>query len=252
MPADPDDMRFDGRVAVVTGAGRGLGREYALMLASRGAKVVVNDGGSTFGEGRATAPAQSVVDAIRASGGEAVASFDCGWREDRERRWTLGRIDIVVNNAGILRDKSFAKMTEEDWDLVYRVHLKGTYKVCAAAWPLCASSGTVESSTSPPLRGSTETLARPITGDEAGYRRSEQDACEGGARRNIFTNVIAPIGGSMTLPFCPTTSFKPCAQSSSPPWVAFLAHEACEVNGEPSTRRRVGRGGPMAAQPGRL
>ena len=134
-----NELRFDGRVAVVTGAGGGLGRSHALLLASRGAAVVVNDLGGTFtGEGASQAPAQKVVDEIKAAGGEAVANFDSV--EDGEKIIqtaldTYKRVDIVINNAGILRDVSFHKMTDADWDLIYRVHVLGAYKVTHAAWP---------------------------------------------------------------------------------------------------------------------
>src|SRR6185437_3516120 len=128
------DVRFDGRVAIVTGAGGGLGRSHALLLASRGAKVVVNDLGGTFtGEGKS----QGAAD-------KAVANYNSVEDGDQIVKTaidTWGRIDIVVNNAGILRDVSFAKMTQQDWDLVYKVHVFGTYKVTAAAWNLMRDQG---------------------------------------------------------------------------------------------------------------
>jgi 3-hydroxyacyl-CoA dehydrogenase/3a,7a,12a-trihydroxy-5b-cholest-24-enoyl-CoA hydratase len=133
------EMRFDDRVAIVTGAGGGLGRTYALLLASRGAKVVVNDlGGSAFGQGTDAAPADKVVAEIREVGGKAVPNYDSVENGDKIVQTALdhfGRVDIVVNNAGILRDTSFHKMTEQDWDLIYRVHLYGSFKVTHAAWP---------------------------------------------------------------------------------------------------------------------
>src|SRR4051812_44161292 len=117
-------LRFDGRVAVITGAGAGLGRAYALLLASRGAKVVVNDlGGSTSGEGADTRPADKVVNEIRAAGGTAVPDYNSVEEGDKIIATAIaafGRIDIVVNNAGILRDVSFGKMKDADWDVLYR------------------------------------------------------------------------------------------------------------------------------------
>ncbi len=123
-----------GRVAIVTGAGRGIGREHALMLAENGAKVVVNDlGGDATGEGADTTPAQSVVDEIVAMGGEAVvnganvADFDAAGEMVQQAIDTFGSCDILVNNAGILRDRMMFSMTEGDWDAVINVHLKGTF-----------------------------------------------------------------------------------------------------------------------------
>ncbi len=136
-------MRFDGRVALVTGAGGGLGRAHALELARRGAKVVINDlGVARDGSGRSSAAAQAVVDEIRSAGGDAVA--DAGSVAERDEAAamvqravdTFGRLDIVVNNAGILRDKTFAKMDLHDFDLVVKVHLLGSAYVTHAAWPV--------------------------------------------------------------------------------------------------------------------
>ncbi len=131
-------VRFDERVVLVTGAGNGLGKSHALEFARRGAKVVVNDlGGSAFGDGASKNAADQVVDEIVAAGGEAVANYDSvtdGEKIVQSALDNFGRIDVVINNAGILRDKSFAKMTEDDWDLVYQVHVKGAFKVSHAAW----------------------------------------------------------------------------------------------------------------------
>ena len=124
----------EGRVAIVTGAGRGIGREHALMLASNGAKVVVNDlGGDAAGAGADTTPAQSVVDEILAMGGEAignggnVADFDSAGEMVQQAVDTFGSCDILINNAGILRDRMVFSMSEGDWDAVINVHLKGTF-----------------------------------------------------------------------------------------------------------------------------
>ena len=141
----------EGRVCVVTGAGRGLGREYALMLAAEGAKVVVNDlGGSRDGTGGDAGPAQQVVDEIAAAGGEAVAntedisSWDGAATLVRQAVDTFGGLDVLVNNAGILRDRMLFSMTEDEWDAVVKVHLKGTFvtsRHAAAHWRDRAKAG---------------------------------------------------------------------------------------------------------------
>jgi NAD(P)-dependent dehydrogenase (short-subunit alcohol dehydrogenase family) len=125
---------LDGKVAIVTGAGRGIGREHALALAQAGAKIVVNDlGGSTHGEGQDTTPAQSVADEIKAAGGEATANYDNvadfqGAENMIKQAVTdFGGLDILVNNAGILRDRMLVSMSEAEWDAVIAVHLKGHF-----------------------------------------------------------------------------------------------------------------------------
>ena len=135
-------IRFDNRVAVVTGAGAGLGRSHALALAARGAKVVVNDPAMSRRPGReGTRAADDVVEEIRAAGGEAIANHDSIAEVAGAQRLIdqtvshYGRIDILVNNAGVLRDKTFAKMDMADWDLVLKVHLAGTAYCTRAAWP---------------------------------------------------------------------------------------------------------------------
>ena len=134
----------EGRVAIITGAGRGIGREHALLLAHHGAKVVVNDlGGSMDGEGDDIGPAQQVVDEVKAMGGEAVANTDDISDWDGAERLiktavdTFGGLDILINNAGILRDRMLTNMSEAEWDAVIKVHLKGTFapsRHAAAYW----------------------------------------------------------------------------------------------------------------------
>lgn len=125
---------FDGKVAIITGAGSGIGRSHALAFAKEGAKVVVNDlGGDRAGGGKSSEAADKVVAEIKAAGGEAVANYDSvASREGADNiLWTalskFGRVDILVNNAGVLRDRSFLNMSEADWDIVQNVHLKGTF-----------------------------------------------------------------------------------------------------------------------------
>lgn len=141
----------EGRVCIVTGAGRGIGREHALMLAAQGAKVVVNDiGGEVDGSGRSTGPAHDVVAEIVAAGGEAVANGDdvSSWDGSKamidQAVEVFGRLDVVINNAGILRDRMLANMTEAEWDAVIAVHLKGTFgpaRHAAAYWRDQAKAG---------------------------------------------------------------------------------------------------------------
>src|SRR3989304_10603597 len=135
------DVRFDGRVAIVTGAGGGLGRAHALLLASRGAKMVVNDlGGSRDGTGAGSEMADKVVQEIKGGGGEAVADYhgvDTAAGGEAIVKTALdayGKVDILINNAGILRDRAFHNLTEEDWDKVLAVHLNGAYNVTQPAF----------------------------------------------------------------------------------------------------------------------
>ena len=136
-------VRFDGKVAIVTGAGNGLGRSHALAFAERGAKVVVNDlGGARDGTGSSSEAAQEVVATIKANGGEAIANganvadFDAVQNMVKEAMDAWGRVDILVNNAGILRDKSFSKMTMDDFKLVIDVHLMGATYCTKAVWEI--------------------------------------------------------------------------------------------------------------------
>src|ERR1700728_4385687 len=141
----------DGRIVVITGAGRGIGREHALEFASQGAKIVVNDlGAEVDGTGSSGGPAGEVVDEIRGMGGEAVANgddvsdYDGAGRLIQTAIDTFGTIDVLVNNAGILRDRMLVNMTIEEWDAVIRVHLRGTFSPAhhaAAYWRELANAG---------------------------------------------------------------------------------------------------------------
>ena len=137
------DVSFENRVVIVTGAGNGLGKAYALELGKRGAKVVVNDlGGAVDGSGSGNSPADDVVNEIIENGGEAVANYDSVATKDGGESIvqtavdSFGTVDAVINNAGILRDKSFANMTEEEFSLIIEVHLKGTYYVTQPAFKI--------------------------------------------------------------------------------------------------------------------
>ena len=142
-------LRFDGRVAIVTGAGNGLGRDYALELARRGCAVVVNDlGGGLKGEAgeadSATRPADIVVAEIKRAGGTAMPNYDSvaeGARIVETAVQAFGRVDVLINNAGILRDRTLARMSDQDWDLIMTVHAKGAYSVTRAAWPIMIKQG---------------------------------------------------------------------------------------------------------------
>jgi len=230
-------LRFDDRVVVITGAGNGLGRAHALLFGALGAKVVVNDlGGSGAGEGRDATVADGVVAAIRSGGGEAVANPDSVADGDKIVQCALdhfGRIDIVINNAGILRDKSFHKMTDDDWDLVYQVHLRGAYKVSRAAFPHMRDQGYG--------RFVMTTSAAGIYGNfgQANYSAcklalhglSQTIAVEGRAR-GIQSNTIAPIAASRLMGTVMDEKamalLKPEVVS---PLVAWLSHESCDATG---------------------
>ncbi len=231
------ELRFDGRVAIVTGAGNGLGRAHALLLGSRGAKVVVNDlGGSMHGGGADKSPAERVVAEIKAAGGDAVANADSVEAGDKIVQCALDtwkRIDIVVNNAGILRDTSFAKMSDEDWDLIMRVHVRGSYMVTKAAWPHMrdAKFGRIVMTAS----------AAGIYGNfgQTNYAMAKlglvgfaQTLALEGKKNNVFTNTIAPIAGSrLTETVLPPEIVEALKPEVVSPLVAYLAHESCKENG---------------------
>lgn len=229
------ELRFDDRVAIVTGAGGGLGREHALLLGSLGAKVVVNDlgGGIAGGDGESSSPADAVVAEIKALGGEAVANYDSvtdGEKVVKTAIDTWGRVDIVINNAGILRDMSFKKMTQKDWDIVIAVHLQGAQSMSMAAWPymLEAKYGRIVMTTS----------AAGIYGNfgQANYSAAKlgmvglaNTLSVEGASKNIKVNTIAPIAASrLTETVMPADLLANLKPEYVSPLVAWLAHEGCE------------------------
>ncbi|KIW66623.1 peroxisomal hydratase-dehydrogenase-epimerase [Phialophora macrospora] len=224
------ELRFDNQTVVVTGAGGGLGKAYALFFASRGANVVVNDlGGSFKGDGADTKAADVVVNEIKAAGGKAVANYDSVEHGDKIIKTAIdnfGRVDVLLNNAGILRDISFKNMKDSDWDLINTVHVKGAYKCARAAWPyfrkqkygrvintasaagLFGSFGQCNYSAAKLAQvGFTETLAKE------------------GAKYNIIANVIAPIAASrMTETVMPPDVLASLKPDWVVPLVAVLVH----------------------------
>ncbi len=234
-----DVLGFDGKVAIITGAGGGLGREHALMLASRGALVVINDlGGAVDGTGSDKGAAERVVDEIKAAGGEAtadtnsVATSEGGKAIVQTALDAFGRVDIVINNAGILRDKSFHNMTPDLWQAVIDVHLTGAYNVTQAAWPLMREQayGRVISTAS----------GAGVFGNfgQANYGAAKMGLvgftrvlAQEGAKHNIRANAIAPVAKTrMTEDILGKIGESLEARYVSPV-VTYLAHESCEATG---------------------
>ena len=231
------ELRFDGKVAVVTGAGGGLGRSHALLLASRGAKVVVNDlGGSFTGEGKSASAADRVVDEIKNAGGTAVANYDSVEDGDKIIKSAVdafGKIDIVINNAGILRDVSFQKMTQADWDLVYKVHVFGTFKVTHAAWSYMRDAGygrIINTASAAGIYGNFGQANYAMA--KLGIHGFTQTLALEGRKRNIIVNTIAPIAGSrMTETVLPKELLDALKPEYVSALVAKLAHESMEETG---------------------
>lgn len=233
-------IRFDGRVALITGAGGGLGRAYALLLAARGASVIVNDlGGGVDGAGASASMADKVVAEIKGAGGAAVANYDSvatpegGERMTRAALEAFGRLDIVINNAGILRDKSFAKLTPEDIEVVLDVHLKGAFFVSQPAFRVMKDAGYgrfVYTSSAAGLFGNF---------GQANYAAAKRGlvglsnvlAIEG-AKYNIRSNVIAPLARtrlSQEVLGAVPANLDP---EFVAPLVAYLVSDACSVTHE--------------------
>lgn len=234
-------IRFDNRVAIVTGAGNGLGRAHALLLASRGAKVVVNDpGGAVDGKGGTHAAADKVVDEIKAAGGQAVANYDsvadAGSAANIVKTAvdSFGTVDIVVNNAGVLRDKTFHNMTVEDFEFVVKVHFLGTAYVTHAAWPILRAKayGRVV-----------------VTSSNSGIYGNFGQANYGGAKLavvgfmnalrlegqkyNIMVNALAPVAGTrMTESLMTPEVLDKLRPEYVSPMVAYLCSEQCQRTGE--------------------
>ncbi|MFC9363724.1 SDR family NAD(P)-dependent oxidoreductase, partial [Rhodococcus sp. NPDC057014] len=232
-------LHFDERVAIVTGAGNGLGRSHALELARRGARVVVNDlGGSLHGDGQSTDAAQAVLDEITAFGGTAVANRDSVATEEGGRAIVqtaldeFGRLDVLVNNAGILRDKAFHKMDGSMIDAVIDVHLKGALFVSQPAFRAMREAGygrIVNTSSASGLFGNFGQANYGAA--KAGIAGLTRVLALEGAAYGITANAIAPIAATrMTAGLLGDLASHVTPEGVSPV-VAFLAHEDCPVSG---------------------
>ncbi len=227
-------IRFEDKVVIVTGAGGGLGRAHAQLFARHGAQVVVNDlGGSAHGEGANASAADRVVAEIREAGGVAVANHDSVTDGDKIVQNALdafGRVDVVVNNAGILRDKSFAKMEDTDWDLVYRVHLEGAFKVTHAAWPHLREQNygrVIFTSSTSGIYGNFG-QANYASAKLGLYGLTRTLALEG-RKNNILVNAIAPTGGTrMTEGLIAPQVFELLKPELISPLVVYLGSEQCQ------------------------
>ncbi|EDV99882.1 peroxisomal multifunctional enzyme type 2 [Drosophila grimshawi] len=232
-----EKLRFDGRVAVVTGAGAGLGREYALLLGSRGAKVVVNDlGGSPKGEGASQRAADVVVDEIRKSGGQAVADYNSvidGAKVIETAIKAYGRVDILINNAGILRDRSIIKTSEQDWNLVHDVHLKASFNCTQAAFPHMKAQNfgrIIMTSSNSGIFGNFGQAN--YSAAKMGLVGLANTVAIEGQKNNIHCNVIIPTAASrMTEGIMPEMLFNELKPNLIAPVVVYMCHESCEDNG---------------------
>ena len=233
---------LDGKVALVTGAGGGLGRAHALLLAAEGASVVVNDlGGSRDGTGAGTSMADQVVDEIKAAGGQAAANYGSVTNPEEARAMvqacsdSFGKIDILIANAGILRDKSFKNMDDTMWDVVLDVHLRGTYLTTKAAYDTMIEQGNggriiMTSSTSGLLGNFGQTNYGAAKAGIAGFMRC---LWLEGMKYGITVNVLAPTATSrMTTDILPEDiqdNFPP--EAVSPPIVYLCTDEAKDISG---------------------
>jgi NAD(P)-dependent dehydrogenase (short-subunit alcohol dehydrogenase family) len=234
---------LDGKVAIVTGAGGGIGRAHALLLAKEGAAVVVNDlGGSVDGSGEGSRVADEVVKEIRDAGGMALANFGSVTDATEAQGMVdaavdeFGRLDILINNAGILRDKSFKKMDEDLWDSVLAVHLKGTYHATRAAYARMIEQGEggriiMTSSTSGLIGNFGQTNYGAAKAGIAGFMRCLAIEAK---KASITVNVLAPNAYSrMTAPLFPEGSEKRFAPDKVSPAIVWLcSDEAADITGQ--------------------
>ena len=234
------ELRFDGRVAVITGAGRGLGRAHALLLASKGAKVVINDpGGSIKGDGIDAGPAADVVEEIRAAGGEAIANTDSvahpsgGEAIIRSAIDAWGRVDALIHNAGNVRYGSIRDISFEDLNAVIDVHLMGAFNVVKAAFPhmLDANYGRIV------LTSSIGGIYGNVRCVNYGMSKSGMiglnnvTALEGEAH-NVKSNIIVPSAVTRMAEGLDISQYPPMDPELVAPVVGWLAHEKCSLTGE--------------------
>ena len=246
---------LEGRVAIITGAGRGIGREHAMFFAAEGAKIVVNDlGGTNDGTGADITPAQQVVEEIRAIGGEAVVNGDnvADWqgaqRMINQAVETFGDLDIVVNNAGILRDRVLVNMTEAEWDAVIAVHLKGHFapsRWAAAYWREQFKAGVTKPRNLVHTSSTSGLFANPGQSNygaaKTGIATFSQIIAKELSRYNVKSNTIAPGARTRLTLATPGLedvmkpkegAFDPWDPANISPLVAYLASADCAFNGE--------------------
>jgi NAD(P)-dependent dehydrogenase (short-subunit alcohol dehydrogenase family) len=234
------DLRFDDRVAVVTGGGRGLGRAYALLLASRGAKVVVNDvGGTLTGEGADEGPAHDVAAEINAAGGEAipctasVATAEGGQAIVDATVDHFGQLDVLVHNAGNVRRAPLDQMSYEDFDAVLDVHLRGAFHVVRPAFPLMCAAGygrIVLTSSIGGLYGNHDVANYAAA--KAGVLGLVNVAALEGAEHGVTCNAILPGAVTRMAEGLDTSAYPPMDPQLVAPTVGWLAHESCTATGE--------------------
>jgi NAD(P)-dependent dehydrogenase (short-subunit alcohol dehydrogenase family) len=234
------ELRFDDRVAVVTGAGRGLGRSYALLLASKGAKVVVNDpGGNLQGDGVDTHPADDVVEEIRALGGDAVSCSESvatpqgGKAIIQAALDHYGRIDVLIHNAGNVRRGSLKDLSYEDFDAVLDVHLRGAFHVVRPAFPLMCNRGygrIVLTSSIGGLYGNKNVVNYSVA--KAGMIGLCNVVALEGAAEGVKCNLIVPAAVTRMAEGLDTSAYPPMGPELVAPVVGWLAHEACSITGE--------------------
>jgi len=238
--SENSDLRFDDRVAAITGGGRGLGRSYALLLAAQGAKVVVNDsGGGLAGDGGDAAPADEVVREITAAGGDAVASTESvatpqgGKAIIDTALERYGRIDILVHNAGNVRRASLKDMSYDDFEAVLDVHLRGAFHVVRPAFPQMCEAGygrIVLTSSIGGLYGNHEVANYAVA--KAGVIGLSNVAAIEGAANGVKSNVIVPAAVTRMAEGIDTSAYPPMGPELVAPVVGWLAHESCSVTGE--------------------